>query len=461
MISNLKRMNNPQPNNEPAKARPLPTVSAILPDGRIVEMLYDADARRTAFAVWQEGSWQEESWIDVEGGERLVPYSPTNNLVKHGIVLFPSRPEEYGTEADLICAIQSFLHRYVDVNPLFEQIAAYYVLFSWVYDRFNELPYLRVRGDAGSGKSRFLLTVGFLCYKPIFASGASTVSPIFRLLDTFRGTLVVDESDWRQSDEKAEITKILNCGNGKGFPVLRSEANGKGEFNPRAYTVFGPKIVATRSFFEDNALESRCLTEDMGQRSLRGDIPINFPESAAAEARTLRNKLLLFRFRKFESCHANASLVDRTIEPRLNQIFVPLLSIVDDVGVQGQLKELARRHQRDLVSDRGMTTDAQIIEVINELLLVSDEPRLSVKEITERFTERYGDEYERKVTNKWIGGILRKRLGLKPQRVHGTFVIPLEDLPRLNRLREKFGLLPADGPDKKNTSAQGTLGDFG
>jgi len=80
----------------------------------------------------------------------------------------------------------------------------------------------RVRGDAGSGKSRFLLAVGSLCYKPIFASGASTVSPIFRLIDTFRGTLVVDESDWRQTDEKAEVVKILNNGNGKGFPVLRS-----------------------------------------------------------------------------------------------------------------------------------------------------------------------------------------------------------------------------------------------
>jgi hypothetical protein len=58
---------------------------------------------------------------------------------------------------------------------LFEQIASYYVLFSWVYDAFNELPYLRVRGNAGSGKTRLLLMVGSLCYKPIFASGASTV----------------------------------------------------------------------------------------------------------------------------------------------------------------------------------------------------------------------------------------------------------------------------------------------
>lgn len=442
------------------QARNLPTVSAVLNDGTIVETLYDATARRTAFAVWQDGTWREEPLITTDTGERLVPYSASNNLLKHGVVLFPSRPEEYGTDADLVGEIRAYLHRYVDLHPVYEQIAAYYVLFAWVYDRFNELPYLRVRGDAGSGKSRFLLTVGSLCYKPIFASGASTVSPIFRLIDTFRGTLVVDESDWKQTDERAEVVKILNNGNGKGFPVLRSEANGKGEFNPTAYRVFGPKLIATRGFFDDHALESRCLTEDMGQRPLREGIPINLPEVAADEAQTLRNKLLLFRFRTFHRCQVNEALVDRTIEPRLNQVFVPLLSVIDDGAIRVELRDLARRYQHDLVTERGMSTEAQVMDVINELLLLSDEPRLSIKEITRQFVERYGDEYERKVTNKWIGGILRKRLGLKPQRVHGTFVIPLEDLPRLNRLRDKFGLATVELAAAP-AADEGTSGDLG
>ena len=74
--------------------------------------------------------------------------------------------------------------------------------------------------DTGSGKTRFLLTAGSLCYKPIFASGASTVSPLFRILDSMRGTLIVDEGDFRFSDEKAELVKILNNGNGRGLSRL-------------------------------------------------------------------------------------------------------------------------------------------------------------------------------------------------------------------------------------------------
>jgi tRNA A37 threonylcarbamoyladenosine biosynthesis protein TsaE len=73
---------------------------------------------------------------------------------------------------------------------VFENVATHYVLLTWLYDAFNELPYLRLRGDYGSGKTRALLTIGSLCYKAFFASGASTVSPTFHTLDAFRGTLM-------------------------------------------------------------------------------------------------------------------------------------------------------------------------------------------------------------------------------------------------------------------------------
>jgi hypothetical protein len=305
--------------------KPIPTVSAALDDGRILEMVFRPKEKRTAFVLWQDEKWSFETSLSLNFFHRLVPYSPNNNLIKNEVVLLPSEPEEYGSEEELLAEVQAFIHRYVDVSPLFEKIASYYVLFSWIHDGFNELPYLRLRGDPGSGKTRFLLTVGSLCYKPIFASGASTVSPLFRILDAFRGTLIIDESDFRLSDEKAEVVKILNNGNAKGFPVLRSEPSGKGEFNPRAYHVFGPKIVATRGFFEDRALESRFLTEEMGQNRLRDDIPINLPSSYKEEALHIRNKLLLFRFRNLKKSRITEDLVDRSIEPRLNQIFVPLL----------------------------------------------------------------------------------------------------------------------------------------
>lgn len=343
----------------------------------------------------------------------------------------------------LLREIQHFIHRYVDVSPLFEKIASYYVLLSWIYDSFSELPYLRLRGDPGSGKSRFLLTVGSLCYKPIFASGASTVSPLFRIIDAFRGTLIIDEGDFRHSDEQAEIVKIFNNGNAKGFPVLRSEPSPdrKGEYNPRAYAVYGPKLIATRGLFTDRALESRCLTEAMGMRRLRDDVPINLPAECKDEALRLRNMLLLFRLRNLHKRKPVNELVDRTIEPRLNQVFVPLLSIIEDERARAEIRSLARRYHRELIADRGMEIEAHILEIIRELQAFPGRATATIRDITNLFTDRHGEEYERRITSKWIGGIIRNRLNLKTYKSNGIYVLHLGDSARFERLYEKYGIV--------------------
>ena len=435
--------------------RPIPTVSAVLPDVGLLEMVLDSVKNQTGFVLYNAGQWHFEAELTIAPHKRLVPYSPDNNLIKNEVVLFPSQPEEYSSDEQLIRQVQSFIHRYVDVSPLYEKIASYYVLLSWVYDGFNELPYLRLRGDPGSGKTRFLLTVGSVCYKPMFASGASSVSPLFRIIDAFRGTLIIDEGDFRMSDEKAEIVKILNNGNARGFPVLRSEVTPQREFNPTAYAVFGPKIVATRGFFQDRALESRCITEEMGQQHLRDDVPISLSDEYKQEALSLRNKLLLFRFRNLHKRSAVESLVDRTIEPRLNQVFVPLLSIIEDEKARGDLRELARKLSRELIEDRGMDMEAQILEIIRDMIANGD-MRLSVRDIASMFAERHGADYERKITAKWMGHIIRKKLHLATQKSHGVFVIPLTEETKLNRLYEKYGIAAkeADEPDSQVTVSQ-------
>src|SRR5205823_3334983 len=102
--------------------RVMVTVSGVLDDGAILEMLYQPQEKRSAYAVWKDGQYTIEPSFRISPTHRLVPYSPQNNLIKNDVVLLPSGPEEYGTEAELLTEVQSFIHRYVDVSPLFEQI---------------------------------------------------------------------------------------------------------------------------------------------------------------------------------------------------------------------------------------------------------------------------------------------------------------------------------------------------
>jgi hypothetical protein len=429
--------------DDPGKPK-RPCLSAILPDGRLVELLYDDAEGTTQFAAWDGREYRCVRIIPGHGNEDIVPYSGTNNLLKNGIVLFPSAVADYESTSALIAEIQSYLHRYVDLSGSFERLAAYYVLLSWVHDRFNELPYLRLRGDYGTGKTRFLLIVGSICYKPIFASGASTVSPLFHMLDRFGGTLIVDEADFRFSDEKADLVKILNNGNVRGFPVLRSESKDGREFNPRAFQVFGPKIIAMRNHFDDPALESRFITETTGERPLRRDIPINLPDLQRAEAQMLRNKLLLFRFRNFRSVNATPPLLDENLEPRLNQIYAPLAAVIDNEGARADLRESAQRNSGRLRAERAASIEAQVLTAIRSLMETGKGGKLTLRDIADLFIRTYGADYERQVSNRWLGHVMRRKLNLVTQKSHGIFVVAPSERRKLEALFDRYGVTAED-----------------
>ena len=403
-------------------AKPVSTVS-YRDDDSVIELVYDPKEEKTSLCVWADGKTSVKQSYKLKNGKTLVPYKASNNLIKNQIILFAKEPTEYSIEEKLIADIQEFIHRYVDVSESFEKIASYYVLFSWIYDNFNELPYLRLRGDYGCGKTRFLLTVGSLCYKPVFASGASTISPIFHILDTFQGTLLIDEGDFRFSDEKADLTKILNNGNVRGIPVLRCEVNKNKEFNPRAFRVFSPKIVATRGGFDDPALESRFITEKMRNEKLRSDIPLSLNDEYKNQALKLRNKLLMFRFNYLGRMNVPEvpKVLDRSLEPRINQIFAPLLSIIKSKKVKDDLLMVAKSYSQHIQEEKESSTEYRLQQIVTELS--NSQKRTPVKAITERFIADFGDDYDFLITPKWIGAKLRNDLGLKTQKSNGVFVL--------------------------------------
>ncbi len=420
-------------------AAKIPTVSRVLSD-TLVELIYDKRKRSTALAVSRFGGlWNLEQEVKIETGEVLVPYSASNNLIANECVLLPSTPVEYGLKDELVGDIRSFLHRYVDLSPGFEAIAAYYVLLSWVHDRFGELGYLRLRGEYGTGKTRGLLAIGSLCYRPFFASGASTTSPVFHTLDAFGGTLVLDEADFPYSDARADLVKILNNGTVPGMPVLRTIQNRYKEFNPHAFSVFGPKLAAMRGSFEDQALESRFLTEETGMRPLRSDIPIHLPKSLREEALTLRNRLLHFRLCEFFSIEPDLSALMEGAEPRLNQTALALLSLVDDPAERKLIQaDILDRHAALEVERRDAPERAVL--AATQATFAAGTGHAPVSAIAERFNAEHAGAYGRPMSNKWVGYVLRARLHLATHKTGGVFVVPASERERVEGLAKRHGL---------------------
>jgi len=425
-------------------------------DGRkIYEIIADPLTYKTSFAIWDTvGKCVEYSpyifMEDEENNTEIIIQPYKDSIISKGVIILPSEAHPYGTEKMLIHDIRSFIHRYIDVPPLFESLISYYVLFTWLFDRFTHLPYIRTLGDYGTGKTRIIEVLGKVSYKAIFCGGATTPSPLFRVIEKYGGTLVMDEGDFKFSDADAEIIKILNCGYMKGMPVLRSERTGS-SFEAKAYDVYAPKLLATRKTFKDHALESRCLTHHTTSAEPRSDIPTMLPETFADEALELRNKLLMFRFHKYHRTKIRLDSYNPKLERRINQITMPLLSIIEDEDALKDVRAFISGYAKEVLGDRTHTLTAEILEAIIDRMIFFpgenikkyDEYNmhdLGVKDLTDAINFRLSEK--ERISAKRMGAIIRKSLNLNTVRGRDGYYFKRSDQDTLRKtyaLAKRFG----------------------
>lgn len=427
-------------NYEERKDRPIFKTTLLTGDA-LYEMVYSPVQKKSSY-IKTDRLGHTENLEEVElDGYKYRPLPPTYTLVDKKIIHFPSMAASYESEEEILNEIRIFIHKYLDISEIFEQIASYYVLFTWLFDRFNEVPYLRAIGDFGSGKSRFIQAIGMLCYKPIMTSGATGSAPIFRILSQIQGTLVMDEADFKFSDMTSEMIKILNSGYQKGTAVMRCNPK---TFDPEAFDVYGPKIIATRETFSDKALESRFLVEEMGAGKLRTDIPRTLDETFYSEAEAIRNKLLMWRLKNYFAPIERRTEIIEGIHPRLNQIVIPLMSIIKNDTIREHLKTFIIKYNSELIADRGLTWESDIVFAILKIEHETGASEVTVKKITEEVNKE-SDITDDTLQARKVGWYLRSKLQLKSYRGRHGFTLSFKvNRKRLDMWKERFGITDAD-----------------
>ncbi len=336
----------------------------------------------------------------------IIPYQ--GEEITQGAVTLPSGIEEYGDTLTLVANIKAHIHEFADFPPLIEEFAAWYIIMSWIYDRLPTVSYMRFRGDTGCGKSRALDVVGRLCYKPMMLSGAITPAPIYRIIRRFRGTLVLDEADFSDSSEKAEVVTILNCGFERNRPVIRCNKNDPNDLE--ILTCFGPKVFATRQDFADKALESRCITNIMEETD-RVDIPAILGNGFYSREDLLRKQLLMWRLKHVFKI--DAKQIDQidlgNIEPRLKQTGMPYaLSFKDYPEVMEKFKAFIKEYNADLIKERANSDTGRVVLAFLKATQEHGKGNVNASIIKDRLSS----EFNLEMTTAKIGTQI-KSLGLK------------------------------------------------
>lgn len=393
----------------------------------LAEQIYDPEKKKTYYLLYYPEDEKTEMYNEIiendpETNEKKTYHVIEDEEVFNEQIRLPSNIEEYGSDKELDKELNDFINEWLDIPEDEKRFAIYNIRKSWVYDKFHTLNYLRALGDTGTGKSRFLDVLGLLHYKPIATSGALTSAVLFRVIDKWRGSLIMDEADIRKDDEKNDIIKIINQGYEKGRYVMRCDTNDKEKIN--FFEVYCPKIIATRKAFTDKATEGRCMTTVM-QTTDNKDIPPNLNKRFYDQLLHLRNKLLLWRFRNYYKIDPNAgeNIDLGNIDPRMRQITTGFVSMFKDNPIEiKRFKEYLNNYYENLIEERSETFEGVIVKSIYDLTNEDKKEYINASMIIEKgeLRDQKGELWKPRRLNSYM-----KMLGFEkptPKKVDGKTI---------------------------------------
>jgi energy-coupling factor transporter ATP-binding protein EcfA2 len=389
----------------------------ILPDQTLIETIYDPNKGQAGLLVQLVG---KEPIITSEFKINNYTYRPyIDDAIRKGLTILPSLCDASGSPHEILEKMRNAIRKYVELDPIYEEISARYVMLTWVYDRFDSIPYLRILGHYGTGKTRFISMMEELTYHSSRIGVAVTAPNIFRWLDKRPGTLLLDEADFSKTTMTDVMTQVLNGGYERRGIVTRNVGSKDG-YTPTAFSMFGPKILASRHPFSDESLESRIITIRSKQNT-RNDIPMNLPKSIEwDEMIELRNLLLGFRVENVRDIDTELRVKDlKHFEPRFQQIFSPLLQIFGETKLSPGLRDFADRNNEERLAHRFYGKEAQVIRAILRLRNLGD-----ISPTIGKITDEINTSQKKQLNMhpRRVGSIVRG-LGLRTRRKNTGFII--------------------------------------
>lgn len=242
-------------------------------------------------------------------------------------------PEEvYGIR--LAADIEACLNRYLVLPDHAATAITLWIIFTYVYDAFRVCPMLLVESpQKRCGKSTLLIMLLRACYRALPAGNISS-SVLFRVIEKFSPTLIIDEADTFVRDNE-EIRGLLNIGHTREMAYALRNVEVNGNHEPHTFCTWGPKAVATIGDLKDTLMDRSIVIrmrrkKQSEQRERLGEFHgQTLKERCARWAQDNRNRLPLISVDEPEELH------DRAIDN-----WTPLFVIASCIG--GEWPERAR-----------------------------------------------------------------------------------------------------------------------
>jgi len=146
--------------------------------------------------------------------------------------------------SQLLDDIRHTVGRYVVCDEETKIASTLWISMTWVMEHVQVAPIAAITApEKRCGKTTMLSILGKLVCNPMMASNISPAA-IYRVIEHFKPTLLMDEIDTFINEDNPEIRGILNSGHTRDMAyVVRNVANGE-DFIPTRFCTWGAKATA-------------------------------------------------------------------------------------------------------------------------------------------------------------------------------------------------------------------------
>lgn len=261
-------------------------------------------------------------------------------------------------------------------------VLAAWVMLTYVFMVFDQVPYLKMVGTKRAGKTRTLELLEMLAFNAKLSSSLSDAY-VFRAVEMDRVTLLVDEAENLARQPKEAVNERLELFR-SGYRRSGSVGRVEGEAHQRVdYSTYSPKAFANATGIED-ALEDRTIDIPVERKPKNVRVEKLSHRRIRGEAQVLRNKLYCFGLqwaRKIAEIYEQLE-VD-VVDDREAEIWAGMMSIAKLVGngLDSVFAELAKENaERKELREGVESEDAQVILAVWMLAGPGGEPPLSTPE---------------------------------------------------------------------------------
>lgn len=227
-----------------------------------------------------------------------------------------------------------------------------WIVHAYAHELFEVSPILVIKSPAmRCGKTTTILLLEALVPRPLVASNM-TAAIVFRLVEKYRPTLLMDEADTWVAKDNQELRGLLNSGHRRGgATAFRIEGESR---EPRLFSTWAPKVIASIGALAAT-LEDRAVTVPM-RRKRKDEKVSRLRVDGLGSLNILRMKIAKWVEDEGPKLLQADPDVPESLDDRAADNWRPLLAIADLVG--GDWPERARKAAIVLSTGRADTKGA-------------------------------------------------------------------------------------------------------